>query len=277
MKPSARIVSADNAVVKSIRALERDPAERKDTGLYVVWGEHLAEEALLAGVVPERLLISESAERRPSASSVAQRLARSGAPILKVADGVLESIVQGAGDQGLLLVVRRPARALTETLAESRAHLLVAHGIQDPGNVGGLARTALAFGAGALLTLEGCADPFSSRAARAAMGAMFRLPVLPGPAAEILPALRAAGLFLLAADLGGTDRPDAIDASRRTALIVGNEGNGLPPAILDASDARVRIPMPGATGSLNVNAAAAVLLYELTRRGAGGATTRTRA
>jgi TrmH family RNA methyltransferase len=163
-------------------------------------------------------------------------------------------------------VVRRSPFDLSSLVSKGPTLLLLAHGVQDPGNLGSMLRTALALGTDALVALEGCADPHSSRAARAAMGALFRLPVLTGSAAPVLLALRAAGLSLVAADTRGTTRPEAVDLKRPVALVVGSEGRGLPEAILTQATARVRIPMAPRASSLNVHAAATALLYEAARQ-----------
>jgi len=265
------ISSPGNAAVRRARRLESDRSERERSGLYVVWGLHLAQEALSTSATIERAFVSDSANRSVEGRSVLALLTRS-APVLRTSDQVLESIAAGAGDQGVVLVVQRPSTDLDTLLAARPTLLLLAHGVQDPGNLGSMIRTALTLGADALIALEGCADPCSSRSARAAMGALFRLPVLTGDSARVLPALRAAGLALIAADVGGTDRPDALDLRRPLALAVGSEARGLPAAILADAAAQVRIPMAGGSASLNVHAAAAALLYEAMRqRGFSGA------
>jgi len=265
------ISSPGNAAVRRARKLESDRSERERSGLYVVWGLHLAQEALATSATIERAFISDSAVRSDEGRSVVALLARS-ALVLRTSGQVLESIAAGAGDQGVVLVVARPPIGLDTLLAARPTLLLLAHGVQDPGNLGSMIRTALTLGADAMMALEGCADPYSSRAARAAMGALFRLPVLTGDSARVLPALRAAGLALIAADVRGTDRPDALDLKPHVALALGSEARGLPGAILAEAAARVRIPMAGGSASLNVHAAAAALLYEAMRqRGFPGA------
>jgi TrmH family RNA methyltransferase len=251
--------------------LERDRSERERRGAYVVWGLHLAQEALAASAPLERAFVSAAADRSAEGRSAVARLRRS-APVATTSDRVLESIAAGAGDQGFVLVVRRPAGDLASLLSGRPTLLVLAHGVQDPGNLGSTIRTALALGADALVALEGCADPYASRAARAAMGALFRLPVLAAGTERVLPALRAAGLALVAADVGGRERPDAIDLRPPIALALGSEARGLPPAILAEAAARARIPMARGCASLNVHAAAAALLYETMRqRGFPGA------
>jgi TrmH family RNA methyltransferase len=189
-----------------------------------------------------------------------------GADVLTVRPAILEAIAPGSGDQGILLVVRRPSTALADLLAHRPTLVLAAHGVQDPGNVGTMARSALVLGAGGMVTLEGTADPHSSRAVRAGMGAHFRLPIAGARSGAAIAALRAAGLRIVAADLAG-DVPLAEAGLRGPSVIcVGSEGAGLPGDLLAGADARVRIPMAPGTSSLNVHAAATVLLYEAARQ-----------
>lgn len=231
----------------------------------MAWGVHLAQEALSASAPVQRAFVSEAAQRSAEGRAVAAALSQT-APVLRTSGRVLESIAAGAGDQGILLILKRPSADLAFLLATRPTLLLLAHGIQDPGNLGSMVRTALSLGADAMLALEGCADPFASRAARAAMGALFRLPVVASEAARVLPALRGAGLALVAADVRRGERPDALDLGRPIAIAVGSEARGLPAVILEAAAARARIPMAGGSASLNVHAAAAALLYETMRQ-----------
>ena len=194
------------------------------------------------------------------------RITAVGSPVLQVTSRVLEAIAEGAGDQGLLLVIRRPSHTLDAVLASGATLVLVAHGVQDPGNLGSMIRSALASGAGALVALEGCADPFSSKVVRAAMGAHGRLPIIAAAAGQTLATLRARGFLIAAADPGAGSRPDSVDLTRKTVLLLGSEGSGLPVSILDAATERVRIPMSPLSSSLNVGAAAAILLYEARRQ-----------
>jgi len=127
-------------------------------------------------------------------------------------------------------------------------------------------RSARAFGAAAVIVLPGSADPFGSRAIRAAMGAPFTLPIVEASAPETVDRLRAAGLAIVAADPEGDRQPAELDLREPAAIVVGNEGGGLPREILEAATARVRIPMAAGSDSLNVHAAAVALLYEATRQ-----------
>lgn len=260
------IESSQNALVRHARSLETDRKTRSRGGEYLAWGVHLAQEALSARAPVRRVLVGPGLEKTGEGRDLLGRLSGCGAPLVRVTTRVLESILEGCGDQGILMILSMPDLDLAGLLSGAPTLLLAAHGIQDPGNLGSIARSCLAFGARGLLALEGCADPFGSRAVRAGMGAHFRLPVATGRATDAMKALKGAGVQLVAAVPRGGESPADIDLSLRTALFVGNEGSGLPPEVLKAASRLVRVPMAPGVGSLNVHAASAVLLYEASRQ-----------
>jgi len=260
------IDSPRNQRARWVRALEDDKSLRLREGLYLAWGIHLGREALNSGASVQEAMVGPLLERGAEGRRLLISLQSRGIPILRAATRVLDSIIPGCGDQGILLVVRRPSHTLTAITGRKPALVLVAHGVQDPGNLGSILRTAGALGSEAVIVLEGCADPFGSRSVRAAMGAQFTLPVAVASTSETLGALADGGLQIVAADSAGGRRPFEIDFRAPTALVVGNEGGGLPPAILDRAAARVRIPMVDRAESLNVHAAVVALLYEAARQ-----------
>jgi len=265
--PPERVIdSPQNARVRLARSLERDRAARDRARTYLAWGIHLAQEALAAGAEVREAFVAPGLERDAEGRALLEHLRRAGVPVARAARRILESIVEGSGDQGIVMLVLRPERDLRSLMASAPTLLVAAHGVQDPGNLGSIIRTARALGAEALMALQGCADPFGSRAVRAAMGAQFTLPVGCADAASALAALRQAGVALVAADAAGPESPTEIDLRRPAAILVGSEGSGLPSPILEAADHRVRIPMAPGVGSLNVHAAAAALLYEAARQ-----------
>jgi TrmH family RNA methyltransferase len=260
------VASSDNPAVRQARRLERDRGERDREALHLAWGTHLAGEAIAADAQVARVFVTPPADAGPEATKHAATLAGRGADVVMVRRAILESIAAGAGDQGILLVVRRPALSLAGLLERRPDLVLVAHGVQDPGNVGTMARSALVLGAGGMVLLEGTADPYSSRAVRAGMGAHFRLPLVSARSQSALASLAAAGLRIVAADAGGGTGPEGAGLDRPAAICVGSEGAGLPEALLAAADARVRVPMAPGASSLNVHTAAAILLYEAARQ-----------
>jgi RNA methyltransferase, TrmH family len=261
------IASPGNASVRTARALEKDRAFRESERTYLAWGIHLAQEALTSGAAVREALIGPRLEDSFEGREILSRLRRSSTPLARTTTRILDSIVEGCGDQGILLLVTRPEHDLSRVLARpGPALILAAHGVQDPGNLGSIVRTARALGAGALIALEGTADPFGSRAVRAAMGAQFTLAIVSSASQRCLTALSAAGIDRVAADPAGTRLPTEVDLTRPIALLMGSEGSGLPRRILEDATSRVRIPMAPGVSSINVHAAAAVLLYEAARQ-----------
>ncbi len=260
------VVSPQNASVRRARALERDRALRERTKTYVAWGRHIALEALASRAPIRRAFVGPRLLETDEGRGIFRLLRERGVPQLRVTTRLLESILEGCGDQGVLLLAARPEHDLARILGAPSSLVLAAHGVQDPGNIGSILRSARALGASGFIALEGCADPFGSRAARAAMGTLFSLPVVATPAVRFLEALQGTGFHLVAADPAGTESPDVIDLVRPTVLMLGNEGAGLPRHLLEKADRRVRIPMAPGVISLNVHAAAVALLYEAARQ-----------
>jgi TrmH family RNA methyltransferase len=258
--------SAQHPIVKEARRLDADATARRSARKGIAWGRHLALEALAASVPVEAALLSPDLDQDDEGARIVAAITRAGARLLRVTPSLLEGIAAGAGDQGVLLVVRRPQAVLDDLLGRRPALLLLAHGIQDPGNLGSILRSSRSLGAEGVAVLEGSADPWSSRALRAAMGATFRLPVVESTTAQVLPALKRAGLRLAAAVSTGGTSPDRVDLRSPVALLLGREGSGLPKDLVEAADDRVRIPMSPGADSLNVHAAAAILLYETHRQ-----------
>lgn len=258
--------SLQNAAVKRARALERDRATRERERAYVAWGLHLAQEALRTRARLLQILLGPRLEASPEGRGLLPGLRGAGAPILRTTTRVLDSIAAGSGDQGVLLLCARPDHDPSRILRPPVALVLAAHGVQDPGNLGSILRSATALGASGLIVLPGCADPFGSRSVRASMGAQFTLPVAAAAVPAVLALSHAARLQLVAADPRGALAPPQIDWTIPTVLFLGNEGGGLPDEILRAAQRRVRIPMVHGVESLNVHAAAAALLYEAARQ-----------
>jgi TrmH family RNA methyltransferase len=167
--------------------------------------------------------------------------------------------------QGALFLARLPETTLPERL-EGRRYLVL-DGVQDPGNVGTIWRTADALGADGLLLVNGCADPYGPKTVRASMGACFRLPVWEAGPEELCALLERSGLPLYATAL----RADTVSLEQaglgRCAVIIGSEGRGVSQSLLDRSGQTIRIPMRSRCESLNAAAAASVVLWEMVRQG----------
>jgi TrmH family RNA methyltransferase len=265
-RPATDISSPRNPAARRLRELERDRRRRDAEGVFLAWGLHLLAEALAARAPIREAFAGPRLDGTLEGRALRRRLAAAGIHPRGVATAVLEAVARGCGDQGILLVIGRTAGGPEAILGRGARLAVALNGVQDPGNLGGIARSAWSLGADALLALEGCADPFGSRAVRAGMGAHFRIPIATAATAPFLRAVAAAGLRLIAADAGTGREPARVDLTAPTVLLLGGEGGGLPGPLLEAAAERVRIPMTGTASSLNVHAAAAVLLYEAARQ-----------
>jgi TrmH family RNA methyltransferase len=287
----ATLTSRDNRWLKEFRMALRGGLPT-DSGAVGVEGVRLVEEALRSGCRIDAVLFSETGERHRERLAPLIDRPEIAFPVLRTTGRLFEGIADTEHPQGVAALVRPRAATLDDLLrapAEACAPLLVVLvGVQDPGNVGTILRTASAFGAtGAVTTASsqsGSASPFSPKALRASAGAALHLPILAGMSLPILlTQLRIARVRTLASvvaaqsDAEGVSSfaPWDVDWCEPIALFIGNEGTGLPEEIERSADARVHIPMAAGTESLNAAAAAAVLFYEAARQrkslGASGA------
>ncbi len=254
------ITSRTNPLIRELRALLRSPG-RADARC-AVEGWRLLAAAWEAGVRMDLVVLTPDAESDPRWERLRDRFRSAGAHQVLVTPGVLAALTQVEVSQGVLAVAARPPAASLSVIRRPQALLAVLDGIQDPGNVGTILRTAAAAGATAGITVGAAADPLGPKALRASAGAVFRLPLLHFPGApEAAGALAGAAVHLLVADPRGEHLDSEAPFVRPVALVLGNEGAGADPAWRRAGAATVRLPLAAHVESLNVAAAAAVLLY----------------
>jgi TrmH family RNA methyltransferase len=257
------IRSRSNPLVRRLRALKQQ-GERE--GLALLEGPRLIEEATLSAVPIVEAAVSPRLSRSTRGQRLVRELQARGTPVRWLHEDVLDSLSEVEVSQGVLALARRP-RFTEEQLFAGTPLLLVAVGLQNPGNLGGLLRTAEAAGASGAYLTRGCADPFSWKALRGSMGSAFRLPHVAGvPVEDVLRRLRARGVEAVATATGAPARYDELDLRQPAAFLLGNEGSGLPEQLLRRVERQVSIPMRGAVESLNVGVAAGILLFEAARQ-----------
>ncbi|HVB33376.1 MAG TPA: RNA methyltransferase [Patescibacteria group bacterium] len=266
------ITSRENHSLKRFRAaLAGNSGEPNVIGIE---GPHLVEEALRSGVEILAVLASPAGEKHLDGLGLAGLVAKPspGARILRTSDRLFASAAATDSPQGIAVLVRLPEYSF-EDVVRGLALAVVLVGVQDPGNVGTLVRSAEALGASGMVAAEGTANPFGPKAMRASAGSAFRLPILVRAQPPVLLAqLRAAGLKLVAATAASAGpgphpvSPDQVDFRGPIALLVGSESRGLPESILRSADAAVRIPVAAPVESLNAAIAASVILYEAARQ-----------
>jgi RNA methyltransferase, TrmH family len=244
-------------------------------GLALVEGVRLVEEALAAGLKLRGALISPDLERTARGTTLRAELKRQGVIIEEVSARSLEKLADTETPQGIVAVVEPRKWTADELPLTGGGVALVIDGVQDPGNVGTLIRTAHALGAAGTIVLRGTADIVSPKALRAAMGATFRHPVVALDDNGFIAWARKYGVTLWAAAADGAPLHRALsdagkgkgDGGRDAAIavIVGNEGAGVRPQLNAVSTKRVAIPLAQGSESLNVAVAAGILLYEVLR------------
>lgn len=253
-----RITSRSNPLLIHIKKLLKSRSYRRSCGECVSDGNKLLEEAIRWNIPLTAVLLTEGMPCPPLPDTVR---------CVQVPRDVMASISPMKAPQGALFSFRIPDLTPPKQLPGSR--YLVLDGLQDPGNVGTIWRTANAFEADGLLLTGGCADPFSWKTIRATMGAAFRMPVWELSPSELERLISNSGLTILATAL----RADTISLQQvsapRTAVIIGSEGSGISPELLALCRDTIRIPMNPQCESLNAAAAAAVVLWELYRPHSG--------
>lgn len=258
-----RLVSSpQNSLVKELRqAFAR--GDTKADGYLAAEGFHVIEEALRSGLRPKAVFFSQSARSRAD-----RLLPQLGAKIeaLVLPDRVFASAVNTDHPQGVAALIKLKSHSLEEVLRTPDAPIVVCAGLQDPGNLGTIIRSAEAFGAGGVLLTEGTVSAFNAKVVRAASGSLFRLPVLKMEVKDAIEQLRAAGARLIATSAhGGKQLPEA-DLSSKVAVFIGSEGAGLDRELTKQMDEVVTVPHSAKVESLNAAMAASVVLYEAARQ-----------
>lgn len=233
-----------------------DRAERDSAGMFVAEGRRLCEDAVAAGTQIHAAYCTQKQSGDFDSG---------GAPVYLIADALAEKIGDTKSPQGIFLLCGTPQKKIFAPAPGGK--YLMLHGLQDPGNVGAVIRSAEALGMDALLLDRSCPDVFSPKVLRAGMGGSFRLAchIMDDTAAAVR-GLRGAGAQVFAAALteGAAPLPE-LRFPGTCAVLIGNEGSGLPGELIGLCDAAVSIPMRGAANSLNAAAAAAILIWEMTK------------
>ena len=256
------ISSLQNPQVKLWRSLNRSRAERVKNGLFLAEGEHMAGEALKEKKA-RALLIHERARDRYAA--LAGQASAQGVLSYTCADHVMAALSDTKTPQGVIAVCGYPQNE------PIRGDWLVAlDGVQDPGNVGTVIRTMDAAGYTCLLMDDKTADPYAPKALRATMGGAFRIPcVRCADLAACLRELAQDGYEIVAGDLRGDDFFHRRKAREKLCIVIGSEGQGISPAVLQEATLRLKIPIPGQAESLNAAVAGAIMMYDFLRERMG--------
>ncbi len=257
-----QIESRQNNTLRHLARLARDKKYRRTTGEMVCEGEKLLAEALASGVKIKTLLLRGSGKPDPVFQSLCSRAEAQGAGLFSAEPHIFALASDVETPQGVLFSCESPV--LQTALPPVRSALLL-DGVQDPGNVGTILRTADAFGLAAVILCEGCADPTAPKVLRGTMGAIFRQPLYQLSAACAIEQLHCQGLPVYAAALRAGSIPVTQISLGSCAVIIGSEGHGISEQTLALCDQKIIIPMAGTAESLNAGVAASLLIWEMQR------------
>ena len=261
-----RIESASNAKIKLAASLHQRK-ERERRGEFVAEGVRLAETAALSGWPLSFCIVAEPALANERVQGILGILREQACPVYVVPPNVYKKASATESPQGILLVMKTVQSFLSKLDAGNDALFVVLDRIQDPGNAGTIIRTADAAGCSGVIAMEGTVDLFSDKVVRSSMGSLFHLPVVPNvKGSEWMTFAQRHGISCYAALLDKEATPYFTrDFCKASAVVFGNEGNGVSGDILDGAEP-IYIPMDGKAESLNVATSAAIVLYEAFRQ-----------
>ncbi len=258
------LTSLNNPFLKSLRRALAEGVDEE--GSLAVEGPHLIEEALKAGANARLRTVVIGQQASGKFRPLLSRLPP-GAETVQIPDRLFQKLAQTENSQGIAALVELRRADLEATLASRDGLFLVACQLQDPGNLGTMVRSAHALGATALIALAGTVSPFNPKAVRSSAGAIFHLPVfMESKPSGLFHLLRAHGVRTIAADPRSPLNLSSADFRPAVAVLVGNEGAGVPADISREADQLVAIPTRPGTDSLNAAAAASIFLYEAARQ-----------
>jgi TrmH family RNA methyltransferase len=260
------ITGRHNPLLKDLRGVYAH-GNLTDDGCFAVEGVRSLEEAIRSGVRFRAVFFTDADDA--ATQRLRERLLEQighKVETYQVPAKLFHEAVATDSPQGVAALVRRKESTLEEALGEKPALLVVAAGLQDPGNLGTILRSAEAFGAGGVALAEGTVSIYNPKAVRATAGSIFRLPVMTAKLAELIPRLREKGVKLFATSSHKGVPLHEARLSEPSALFIGNEGAGLARDVISKMDATLAIPQVRAVESLNAGVAASIILYEAARQ-----------
>ncbi len=254
------ISSNQNPLIKEIKSLNRKK-NRWKSRLFIIEGIKIIQEAINNNIKIKNIIISDSFLESRDGKLFNEEI-KNQDNIIKVNTSLFKSISDTENPQGLLAICEFTIRDLSELDYLFNPSILFLDGIQDPGNMGTIIRTADAFNIDGIILGEGSVDPYNSKVVRSTMGSIFRVPLyICNNSLNTLGLLKDKNYYILASSLDGNSIYNG-GFNRKFVCVIGNEANGVNPDILDLAHDLIKIPMPGNAESLNAGVAASIIMYE---------------
>ena len=259
------VTSRENAYIKELKSL-KDKKHRDDKGLFFIEGLRFVEEALKEEIKISRIFVSESFCSGQTERDDAGMLDACGCDVFMLPDRLFKEVADTEAPQGILAVIPKMDQNI-ESVFKDNSLIVLLDSIQDPGNLGTIIRTADAAGATGVVLSKGCVDVYNPKVLRSTMGSVFHIPVYSSRNfIQTIRYIKSKGIKVFAAYPDGASSCFDADMTKGTAILIGNEANGISPEAASESDELVKIPMQGRAESLNASIASAVFLFEAVRQ-----------
>ncbi len=258
MKQYKDITSKENPIYKLIKALSQKKV-RESSGLFLIEGTRLLEEANNRGIKIKYLIINETVKNVPKINQ--------GCQVLRLPNNLFKKISDTVSPQGIIAVAEQIEISLADIILNVNPLVVVLNGLQDPGNLGTIIRTSAAAGATAVLLTEGTVDLYNPKVIRSTMGSLFQVPIINGlDDSEAVKWLNYHSINIMVADLDGEEYYYSANLKKPFALVIGNENRGTNDIWRKAAYKKIKIPLLGSTESLNASVATGIILYEAVRQ-----------
>ena len=256
------ITSKDNDFIKHIKKL-KEKKYRDEFGEFLVEGGKMIEEAIREGAGIKQIIVCDDCRTE---NSISQELMYDIAKYdcVYVTEKIFHLITDVSTPQGIMAIIEKPAKN-DDKIDYKAENFLLLDNIQDPGNMGTILRTADSLNMKQIIVSPGSADCYNAKVVRSTMGAIFRVNVIERDLRKVIAEMQKRAIKVFATDLKTDKTIEDVDYSK-TAIIIGNEANGVSRELLDMSSQKIKIPMPGKTESLNAAVATGIILYEINRK-----------
>lgn len=259
------ITSIKNPLIKEIKSLYRKKDRIKDK-LFIIEGIKIIEEAINNGYHLKNIVYTDQL-LNTEAGAVFFEMIKEFDNLVHVPSNIFKEISDTENPQGILGVAKFQHKTLNDMILKEKPFLLFLDGVQDPGNMGTIIRTADAFKVDGIIITDGCVDPYNPKVVRATMGSIFRVPLYyTSGGLDELKKLKMLNIKVFSTSLEGSVPIYDIDFNDRFVMIIGNESKGVSEDIFSISDKLIKIPMPGKSESLNAGVAASIIMYEVMKQ-----------
>jgi len=260
------IQSSSNKQFKSLKALKQRKNRYKQQK-YIIEGFRIIEQAIIENRKIDSVYVKSSLSNNEETPKMVEKLLSYGVDVVEIDDHLFEELSDTVTTQGLIAVLEMEHYELDHFTESDTINILILDRIQDPGNLGTMIRTADAAGFNCILLSKGTVDPYNEKVVRSTMGSIFQIPIIQSDdIIKDIQSLFENNIQVIATELGGAVDYDVVNYQAKTAIIIGNEGNGVAAEILEMGTQNVIIPMAGKSESLNASIAAAIVMYEVFRQ-----------